>query len=292
MWPFLVMGSFFVVVDVLALLLVAPFGGSGLFAFEDAGDPVNVVYFVVMMLVSTGVILGLRRFRGGWLVRWVLRGAVWFSFFSTFYSLAWFVFDDPLATLVSVVSSSVFVWVLVRWPRWYIVDAAAILLGSVTTAVLGISFSAPLVVVLLLGLAVYDAVSVYKTKHMLTLAEMILGSGLPLMVVIPKGRGYGDVEKVVIRSEAPPVGEERRGFYMGLGDIVLPGCLVVSVYWGLGLAGAPVVLAVLLGTLLGFAVLSVFVAGGRPQAGLPFLCGGAVLGYVVSSLALFGRLVG
>ncbi len=291
-WPFVAMGSLFVIVDVLAMLLVAPFSGVGLYAFEDAGDPVNIVYFAAMMLASTGIILLLKRFLRGRFIKWVLLGSVWVSFFSTLYSLFWVPVGDPAAVISAVAVSSLFVFVLVKWPRWYVIDSAAILLGAVTTSVLGISLSTPITVVLLLGLAVYDAVSVYKTKHMLTLAEAILDSGLPLMVIVPKGRGYVDGGKVEIRREDPPSGEERRGFYMGLGDIIIPGCLLVSVYWGLGLAAWPIILSILVGTLLGFAVLSVVVAKGKPQAGLPFLCGGAVLGYVIASLLLYGRLIG
>ena len=290
--PFLAMGALFIVIDLFALLLVGPFSDVGLFAFEDAGDPVDVVYFAAMMLFSTGIILLLRKFRRGAFVKWVLRGAIGFSLFSTFYSLSWLAWGDPFALVFSAAFSLLCVWILVRWPRWYVIDAAAILLGSVTTAVLGISLAAPLVAALLLVLAVYDAVSVYKTRHMLSLAEAILNSGLPLVLIIPKRGGYKEGERVEILKGNPSVEGERRAFYMGLGDLVIPGCLVVSIYSTLGLGGLPVIVAVVLGTLLGFSVLSVFVAGGKPQAGLPFLCSGAVLGYVLSSFLLFGRLIG
>jgi presenilin-like A22 family membrane protease len=285
------MGSLFIIIDILALLLVAPLSNVGMFAFEDSGDPFNIVYFVAMMLVTTGAILLLRKFRRGDLVKWILRGTIWVSLFSTAYSLTWLFIDDPAALIISLISSLSFIYVLSRWPRWYIVDTAALLLGSVTTAIVGISLNSSLVVALLAVLAVYDAISVYKTGHMLTLAETILGSGLPLMVVIPKTRGYGDMEKIEIRKEAPPEGSERRGFYMGLGDLVLPSCLVVSIYWSLDWAGLPIMGAVILGTLLGFVALSTLVAKGKPQAGLPFLCGGAILGWVISNLILFGRII-
>jgi len=35
-----------------------------------------------------------------------------------------------------------------------------------------------------------------------------------------------------------------------------------------------------------------YVMKGNPQAGLPLLCGGAITGYIISSLILFGELVG
>jgi len=290
--PFLAMGALFIIIDLIALLLVGPFSDVGLFAFENSGDPFNVVYFAAMMLVTTGVILLLRRFRSGVFVKWVLRGTIGVSLFSTFYSLSWLAWGDPFALVFSIVLAVLFVWVLVRWPKWYVIDAAAILLGSVTTAVLGISLTAPLVAALLLVLAVYDAISVYKTKHMLSLAEAILNSGLPLVLIIPKRGGYREGEPIEIVKGNPSEVGERQAFYMGLGDLVLPSCLVVSIYSMMGSMGLAIIIAVVLGTLAGFSVLSVFVARGKPQAGLPFLCSGAVLGYVLSSYFIYGKLIG
>jgi len=290
--PFFAMGGLFLVVDLLALLLVSPFSYAGLFAYTDSGDPLDIVYFVVTMLITTGLILALARFRGGKFVRWVLTGTIWFSIFSTLYSLVLFLVDDPLATVISLVGSLALIVALVKWQRWYMIDAAALLLGAVSTTVLGISLSPPLVSVLLIGLAIYDAIAVYKTGHMLTLAEAILNSGLPLMVIVPKGLDYKESRDIKIQKEAPPPGGERNAFYMGLGDLVIPGCLVVSVYGALGAAGLPIAASVMIGTLIGFIVLSIFVARGKPQAGLPFLCSGAILGYVVSSLILLQHLAG
>jgi presenilin-like A22 family membrane protease len=78
---------------------------------------------------------------------------------------------------------------------------------------------------------------------------------------------------------------------MGLGDVVMPGILVATVYTG-DPNWLPVALSVLAGTLVGFAALMTFVIKGKPQAGLPLLCSGAILGYVISSYVFFGTLVG
>jgi len=286
------MGSLFLIIDLLALLLVTPFSNAGLFAFSDSGNPLDIVYFVVMMLGATGMILVLAKFRGGKLVRWVLTGTIWFSLFSTLYSLVLFIVDDPLATGLSLAGSLALIAALLKYQRWYLIDASALLLGAVSMAVLGISVSPPLVSVLLLGLAVYDAIAVYKTGHMLTLAQSILNSGLPLMVVVPKSLDYSEPKEIKIQKDAPPPGSQRNAFYMGLGDLVIPGCLVVSIYGAMGAAGLSIVASVMIGTLIGFVVLSKFVASGRPQAGLPFLCSGAILGYAVSSFIILGHLAG
>jgi presenilin-like A22 family membrane protease len=44
------------------------------------------------------------------------------------------------------------------------------------------------------------------------------------------------------------------------------------------------------GSLIGFGILMTFVLSGRPQAGLPLLNGGAILGYIVGALLFVGDL--
>jgi presenilin-like A22 family membrane protease len=44
----------------------------------------------------------------------------------------------------------------------------------------------------------------------------------------------------------------------------------------------------LIGGLVGYFVLMGFVASGRPQAGLPLLNGGAILGYLIAGMIFVG----
>ena len=74
---------------------------------------------------------------------------------------------------------------------------------------------------------------------------------------------------------------------MGLGDLVIPGALVVSSKASLGWM---VGISSMIGGLIGFCILMVFVLSGRPQAGLPLLNGGAILGYVVGAFVFVGNL--
>jgi len=288
---FFVMGLLFILTDGLAMLLSKPFSDLELYAFAEPSDPLNIVYFFLMMFVGTALILTLGRLFEGRLVKWVLAGVTWSSLFSTFYTFSFFVVGDPLATWMSLLGSVLFVTALIKWPRWYLVDTAALLLGTAAMALIGISIRPPFMAILLVGLAVYDAIAVYGTGHMISLAEIVINSGLPLVLIIPKVRDYSQAEKVIILKKPPQGAENRKAVYMGLGDIVLPGCLAISVYDSLGIVALPIVCAIIIGTLIGFSVLSFFVAKGRPQAGLPYLCGGAILGYLISSV-FFMHLVG
>jgi presenilin-like A22 family membrane protease len=80
--------------------------------------------------------------------------------------------------------------------------------------------------------------------------------------------------------------EKREAFFMGLGDAVMPTMLVVSANVFMdsnGWVSYPV-LGAMLGTLAGYVVLFMLVMKGKPQAGLPFLNSGVILGFLVGVL--------
>jgi len=162
--------------------------------------------------------------------------------------------------------------------------------GSIVT--FGISLNILLVIVLLIGMAVYDAISVYKTRHMIDRADTVLKLKLPVMLVVPRIRNYSLIKETRSLKERLKEGEERNAFFIGLGDIVFPGILVTSTFYNITSNGLLIASSVMLGTLFGFILLMASVVKGKPQAGLPYLCSGAILGYLISSYLLFGGLVG
>ncbi len=85
--------------------------------------------------------------------------------------------------------------------------------------------------------------------------------------------------------------------FMGLGDVIIPGVLVASAFNFLpnelvaGIAGNLLVaIGALIGSVVGFAALMTYVLKGNPQAGLPLLNGGTIIGYVIAYLVVFGDL--
>jgi len=290
--PVVLMGCLFVLVHGMALLIVAPFETAGLVVFENPDDPFNVVYFFLTLIAVTAVLLVVAKFWKKQLVQAIVLGSIGYVAFFVFYPLLAFVVPELFALVSSVAVVSVLMVLLVKYPEWYVIDVYGVLLGVGSIAMLGISLSIFLVIVLLVGLAVYDAISVYKTKHMIDLADVVLDLKLPVMLVIPKKRKYSLVKETKSLKEKLQAGEEREAFFMGLGDVVMPGILVTSAFYNIAGGGLIVALSVMLGTLVGFGVLVAFLVKGKPQAGLPFLCSGAILGYLISSYLLFGRLVG
>lgn len=196
--------------------------------------------------------------------------------------------------LVGGVIGLLLVLLITYYPEWYVVDMVGILVSVGAMALIGISLAILPVLVLLVALAVYDAISVYKTKHMIALADNVMEMRLPVLLVIPKDSKYSFRRQGKLRDELES-GERRGAMFMGLGDIIIPGLLVVSAFtylpagmmWGME---KPLLVAfgTLMGGLIGFSVLMRFVLKGNPHAGLPLLNGGTVVGYLVTYLIVYG----
>ncbi|MBS3802483.1 MAG: hypothetical protein KGY65_07020 [Candidatus Thermoplasmatota archaeon] len=292
----LVMGLFFVLIHGAALFLLTPFESSESIqpAFEDPENPTNIIYIFVIMLSFTVLILLIAKFWKKQVIHFIILFAIGYTMFYAFF-LPFYEILLPLNVLallgLSVLSALVIVILLYKYPEWYIIDLTGILVGTSAIIIFGMSLSVFLVILLLIGLAVYDAISVYKTKHMVDLADTVMDLKLPVLLVVPKIREYSLIKETRRLKDQIKEKEERDAFFMGLGDIVMPGILVVAVYYSVPDA-LWVSIGTILGTLVGFILLMRYVMKGNPQAGLPLLCGGAITGYIISSLILFGELVG
>ena len=293
-FPIVLMGFLFVIIYSLALLIIGPFEAAGVEpAFENPDNPMNLVFFFVIIIVMTMVILLIAKYWKKQLIQIIILGAIGYTVAYVFYPLFTFVVPWLFSAVLSIAVAGMIVAILFKYPEWYVVDISGIIVGAGAIAIFGISLGVFLVILLLIGLAIYDAISVYKTKHMVDLADTVMDLKLPVLLVIPKGRHYSLIRDTKSLKEKLKEGEEREAFFMGLGDVVMPGILVAAIYHNPDISNSlPIALSVMLGTLVGFVILMTFVIKGKPQAGLPCLCGGAILGYIVSSYVLYGELVG
>ena len=291
-FPMFLMGGIFVVIHLLSMLITKPFEETGLGVFDNPNDPTNLLVFFVIMLVVTATILLIAKFWKKQFIQVIILGSIAYTSSYVFYPLLSFVVPEILSLFLSIIAAAILILALIKYPEWYIINLCGIIVGVGAIGIFGISLSIFLVIVLLIGLSIYDAISVYKTKHMIDLADAVMDLKLPVMLVVPKTRKYSLLKETKGLKEKLESGEEREAFFMGLGDIVMPGILVVSSFYNIDSNGLLIALSVMVGTLLGFAVLMSVVIKGKPQAGLPYLCSGAILGYVVSSYLLSGELAG
>ncbi len=299
----------YVAAQLIGLALADPFRSAGLATGSNPQSPTAPLLLVLVIVLAPLVIRLFTRRRGGiGSLRQVILLGIAASLYVTLYATFALLPPGPIylppaafglaLTLAlpaaAIASAGIYLALLIE-PQWYVVDLAGLAAGGALVAILGISFGILPSVILLGALMVYDAIAVYRTKHMITLADAVTEMKLPILMVMPEAPGFDYPSAPPLRTQRErPVGE-RAAMFMGLGDIVIPGTLVVSafawlppspVFAGLG-ANLIAALGTLVGSLVGYVFLFRRVAGGEPQAGLPFLNGGALIGYAITYVLLF-----
>ena len=185
----------FVLVQIGSLALIQPFMDAGYQTVEDPSDPTNSLLYIGAILVATAVMLAAMKFG----VDRLLQGLIVFA--AVF--LAFYVFTVVIPPVVTVAGLNVPAVLaalglgvgLLVYPEWYVIDAAGIVMGAGAAGLFGISFGLLPALVLLVVLAVYDAISVYGTEHMLTLASGVMDLRLPVVLVIPLTLSYSFLEE-------------------------------------------------------------------------------------------------
>ncbi|ELY53849.1 presenilin family intramembrane aspartyl protease PSH [Natronococcus jeotgali] len=307
----------FLAVQIGALALIEPFHDADRQAVEDPENPTNSLVYFAVILVATGFMLATFRYDLEWIVRALVVGVS--------VMLAWFVLTELVPPVVTAGSINVLAVAaalgvgaaLVLYPEWYVIDVTGVLMGAGAAALFGISFGLLPALLLLAGLAIYDAVSVYRTEHMLDLAAGVMDLKIPVVLVVPTTLSYSyladgegadpdasgpDTSSGVeansnggdsIPEDDPAADGGRDALFIGLGDAIIPTILVASAasFLEAGALSVPGIalnlpaLGAIVGTLAGLVVLMGMVLKGRPHAGLPLLNGGAIGGYLLGALA-------
>ena len=249
----------FLLVQVGGLAVVEPFLAADLQPVEDTSNPANSVLYFLAILAASGLMLLVIKYD----LEWIIRGFVLFgTAVLSWYVLA--VFLPWPAALVGALALGVALFV---YPEWYVIDVAGILMGAGAAGVFGITFGVLPALVLLVILAVYDAISVYGTEHMLTLAEGAMDMRIPVMFVVPTTLSYsflddeppaevqadpaedggsaeypdggsesgdGEGPAATGTSDEPPSADDVPGpvvqdaLFVGVGDAVIPTVMVTS----------------------------------------------------------------
>ena len=301
------MGALFLASIGLAMVFSFTFNDLNIRAFEDPDSLANPLYYLAIVVVFTLIILAIVKYAKRVIIKYIVLASVALTiYYVAAPLLSHFLtgFGEPplgmgAAGVVGALLAAALTALLWFYPEWYVIDTVGVLVAAGAAGIFGISFGLLPSLLLLVAFAVYDAIAVYRTKHMLDLADSVLELRLPIMFVVPKSRGYSFLEETrrVGKAAEDAPAAPREAMFMGLGDAVIPGVLVVSaitfldpVVGGVGGMSAPLLVAsaTLIGSFAGFCALMYFVMKGRAHAGLPLLNGGAIVGFLLALLPLYG----
>lgn len=276
--PLVFIPAMLVLVEALALLLSLPMQTAGITAFEDPESVANPLIFIIILLAFTAFLLLLLRYKWKKFITIIIGLSIFFTFIYIFTGITvYFIGYVPGILGITLALSLFSTALLYLYPEWYIIDTFGILIAAGAASIFGISLTVLPVIILLVILMVYDAISVYKTKHMITLAEGVIDMKSPILFIVPKRRGYSYIREGI----GDISGGERAAFVIGMGDLIMPSILVVSAYSFLHTAhGILPALGAMIGSVIGLTLLMTVVQKGKPQAGLPPINGGAIIGFL------------
>jgi len=295
-----------VITHMLALNVVQTYPEEYQAFGEDVDDPTNpLIYIGVILIFTAGMLLVFKYGKENYL-QYAILGVVGLTLFYVFspvllrigyplierLQLNWTVWSYLIA-IFSILLAIGLTYLLYKKPEWYVVNGIGIIMGAGIAGIFGMSLGILPVFILLIALAVYDFISVYKTKHMISLASGVMKMKVPVMMVVPQKADYSFAKKEGLDQEIDREGE-REAMFIGLGDLIIPGILPVAAFlhlertWIGGHSG-PLLVAMgsIAGAVVGMIVLTSFVLKGKPHAGLPLLNSGSILGYMISYLVIY-----
>ncbi|OYT63676.1 hypothetical protein B6U74_06485 [Candidatus Bathyarchaeota archaeon ex4484_205] len=270
---------------IFALLATPVYVSQGVTVFEEPENPENALVLMIMV-VAVFVIIFLLTWRGQYkVIKAIFTVSMYITmnfFFLIVFPTGWIY--DAMAFILP----GILILLVYKVYEWYTVNLVGIILTSSIGALLGVSLAPEILVLIMIGLMVYDFI-VVKWGGMVRVAEATLEMDIPAMFAAPKG---GKASLREVKTKITTEEREELGFTLiGLGDIAFPIALSASLYarGGLervfGFIPRHILLSLItsFSALLGLILVIIVVERSRKaQPGLPYINGLALIGYLLT----------
>ncbi len=277
----------FIISNLLALILMPAYLGYKGSLGEEGNSPWIAFYYLAMVILFTAVILYIAKKKKVNLLKGIFYFGVTWTVFYAMFPIFYYI-GVPFSDVVSLIFSVLVVIWLAKNPEWYVVNLVGIFMATGVALIFGMALGLVPIIIFLSAFAIYDAISVYKTKHMVALADNVIEYKLPALFVIPAKDDYSFKKTKSIKNKdgakKRKKSMEREAYYMGYGDVLVPGILVVAAAANFGILAGIITLA---GAVAAMFLLTAMVNSGKPQPGLPYLNAGAFAGFLLY-LLMFG----
>lgn len=187
---------------------------SSMVVTNNADDPMNAVFFILYILLGAVVmVLLIRKFA---LFPIIFRCMEFMMIASassiTIYAVLRLILDYELSTGLAIILALAFSALRLKFPA--LKNAAAIMATAGVGTVFGISLGLIPLVLFLVLLSIYDFIAVFKTKHMVEMANFVVQKDMAFTVT----------------AKAPPekMGQKEQRIDLGTGDMVAPIMLEVA----------------------------------------------------------------
>ncbi|HOZ35993.1 MAG TPA: presenilin family intramembrane aspartyl protease [archaeon] len=200
----------FLLVQIIAIIVTINYLPQNLqltLVNKDPNSVWNALFIVGYIIFFTAIIIVLRKIfkKQNYLV--VIEALALFGGVSLIFSIFLHTILAYIATICLLLIKYSFTKETI-YTKWYNNILLAMAIAG-AGAIIGISLGIIPVIVLLILLAVYDIISVFFTKHMITLADMIIKKKISLLFILPT---------------------KKREYKLGGGDLVIPALVSSSLF--------------------------------------------------------------
>jgi len=274
----------------------APTEGVGAMLEKPFDNPEDIGNSVQTFLVAMGGALAIGLLMGGFL-RWILKKeikvavrvivsiCVFMILSVTFAAIATTVWGTSLGpwgwgALAVALVVTVLQYV---YPEYWVIDVVSILAAVGISALIGSSLGIVPAVILLILFSTYDFIAVLCTGWMKKMAQGSADLKLPSMFILPY-----DLRTSYLSSTLN-MGDSRKNFLiLGTGDLVFPTVLAVSATFAFSnsLVSGSIMICIVVAYSVMYGMLKGYPEKFKLLPGLPFLCGGAIFGMILSCFLL------
>ena len=220
--------SFLIGIGVLYLLNIAQVPKETLF---ESSSYWNAIYFFALILIQTAIIIFLIKFFKK--INFIKILDIFVTFFAIFGILSFFIPN----IIVLIVLTLIFVLIKEFWKNKWYRNIIIFLISGFFSAYFAYTLGIIPIFVLLILIAIYDFIAVFTTKHMVFLANKIIGKNT--LFVMTYGKDFPtnneNVVKEVSNIQNTIESKNKKVFVkeslnLGTGDFVLPLIGVIALY--------------------------------------------------------------
>ncbi|MEM0139509.1 MAG: presenilin family intramembrane aspartyl protease PSH [Ferroplasma sp.] len=253
------------------------YGIPGIAAESSQISIVFVLYYIIFIVIFTAITIYVVKKHAKVMKAFFLILVIYMIFFVST------VISSIIATTlveyyaIIIIMTGGFAYLLLFRDEWYVTDAAGFVMISGAAAILGTILKTYIALALLIVFAIYDYISVYRTKHMVTLAKAAVDNNFPLMFMLPS-RGNLKIDNLTFDNRGT-----QDVMMLGFGDMAIPEIFIVSA----SLYNMPHFLIFAIMTTAGALAALIFLFSfnrGKPAPGLPYINSGVIIGFLIALL--------
>lgn len=259
---FVQLGALFFVTEVLGLYVATVLLMAGIEAkafTQDINDPINAVFLIIEILIFTGILLLVLKYRKKGNFLWVIEAmAVFLTSWIVFSVLFW---SDALGIAAALI---ILYYRHTHKKSVWFRNVVSVITIAGAGGLIGLALGLFPVIIFIVLLSAYDLIAVFGTKHMVTIGKAVTKKNLAFTVSMPS---------------------KKHTFELGNGDLVIPLITAVSVYAHGAFLNNGLVAGLVLGASFIGLVISIYLVGVKKFA-MPALPPQTILMIITIAIAV------